>query len=122
MLTPRKTRAPRKPAPFRMTSTVAVTLPLHVRDTMLAANPRLSPTIRAALSLYAHKARTIKVPDSYRPATQFDQHTSISAVVKPETLRQEYEHHASSIGITMAELILRCLYAYLKKESTGENT
>lgn len=122
MTTPRKTRAPRKPNPFRMTYTLATTLPLHMRDAMIAANPKMSPTIRAALLKYAHKAKTIKVPDTHRPPAQFDQQTTVSAVVKPDSLRQEYEHHASIFGITMSELILRCLYAYLKGEIQGQNT
>ena len=123
MTTPRKTRAPRKFSPFRMSAVVSCTLSTTMHTALLAADPKnKSKTIRAALLKYAHQTKPIKVPDEYRPPKDPRQQVSVSLVLKPESLRQEYEHHASIRGIPMSELILRCLYAYLKKENTGEIT
>jgi hypothetical protein len=123
MTTPRKTRAPRKPNPFRMSAVVSCTLSTTLHDALLAINPaNKSKTIRAALLKYAHKAKAIKVPDAYRPPAQFNQQVAVSLSLKPDTLRQEYEHHASILGITQSELILRCVYAYVKEAETEGET
>jgi len=115
MTTPRKTRAPRKPSDFRMTYAVASTISIPLHTALLELQPRRSTAIRDALSTYAHKANNLKVSDAYRPPARFDQQVSISAVVKPEALRQKYESHAFTLGITMSELVLRCLCAYVGK-------
>ncbi len=123
MTTPRKNRAPRKFSPFRMSAVVSCTLPTTMHTVLLAADPKnKSNTIRAALLKYAHKAKTIKVPHEYRPPKNPYEQISVSLVLKPEALRQEYEHHASIHGIPMSELILRCLYAYLVRDVKSQNT
>jgi hypothetical protein len=123
MPTPRKTRAPRKYSPFRMSAVVSCTLSTSMHTALLAADPKnKSKTIRTALSMYAHAAKPIKVPDEYRPPKDFNQQVSVSLVLKPEALRQEYEHHASVRGIPMSELILRCLYAYLFRNVEAKHT
>ena len=127
MTTPRKTRAPRKFNRFRMSAVVSCTLSASIHAALLAHDPKnKSKTIRAALLKYAHQTKPIKVPDEYRPPKNPYEQVSVSLVIKPESLRQEYEHHASIRGIPMSELILRCLYAYLvrdvEKGNTGENT
>lgn len=121
MTTPRKTRAPRKFSPFRMSAVVSCTLSIPMHTALLAADPKnKSKTIRAALLKYAHQTKAIKVPDEYRPPKDFGQQVAVSLSLKPESLRQEYEHHASIRGIPMSELILRCLYAYLSEELKAE--
>lgn len=130
MTTPRKTRAPRKPSPFRISAVVSTTLSRPLHDALLTADPKnKSKTIRLALLKYAHKAKTIKVPADLRPPKQFDQQVAVSLVIKPHSQREEYEHHASLAGIPLSELILRCVYAYMKEnkaetmgEMEGENT
>lgn len=124
MTTPRKIRAPRTPSLFRTSSVVSCTLSRPLHDALLTADLKnKSKTIRTALHKYAPKAKAIKVPDAYRPPAQFDQQVAVSLSLKPDSIRQEYAHRASILGITMSELILRCVYAYLqetKAETTGE--
>jgi hypothetical protein len=120
MTTIRKTRAPRKFNPFRMSSVVSCTISVTLHTALLAHGPNKSKTIRDALLKYAHQIKPIKVPDEYRPPKDFNQQVSVSLVIKPEALRYEYEHHAAIRNIPLSELILRCLYAHLIRDTKGE--
>lgn len=121
MTTPRKTRAPRKPDPFRMSPVVSCTISAPMNAALLTYDPtNRSKTIRAALLNHAHKAKPIKVPAEFRPPKEFNQQVSVSLILKPESLRQEYEQHAKNLNITMSELILRCVYAYLSGKLEAE--
>lgn len=118
---PRKTRAPRTPSTFRTTSVVAATISLPMRqhlDAYCSANRdtnrlTLSKLIRASLSEYARKVKTTKVPDEFRPPADYRNQSNISAVIKDPTERDQYEGFARHYGITMSELILRCLFCYV---------
>ena len=105
---------------FRLSSTVSCTTSSHMRsllDAFVATHStNNSRAVRLALLNYADKAGTISVPDIYQPRHPAHPEltpTTINLSIKPESLRNEYEAHAISYGITMSELVLRCMYAHL---------
>jgi hypothetical protein len=121
--TPRKTRSPRIPSDFRISTGIAVSVSSTFKHALLQAlrdpqHPRYNPrgmasTVRAALQTHYRKARSIQVPAAYRPTADYRDNSTIATPMKSEALRSRYEATAYNYGITMSELMLRCLTAYM---------
>lgn len=96
-------------AKFRTSATVTSTVPasLFARIEEFAEdnNVSRSAVIRDSLLHHAHKAKSISAPPLVAPR-------DINAAIKPDSLRREYEAYANRYGISMSELVLRCLSAY----------
>ena len=122
---PRKTRAPRVLSTFRLSNGVGSTISTAFRQEIAQAlsdpqHPKynskgVSGLIRVALHTYYRRANTLKPPAFYCPSTVYQNNSSISTVFKSPEIRNRYEAAAYSYGITMSELILRCLVAYMRK-------
>lgn len=107
---------------FRLTSSIAtVTSPL-VRNTIASLKLRkgVSEAIRAAMTKYAHQAKTLRVPQEYQPPKDYADRVFVLAIVPP-VLRDEYEAYAKQYDIPMSELVLRCLSAWLRHQTTTPN-
>lgn len=112
----RRTRAPRsKPTLFRMTNIIATTVSAQLRDHLKACTPgwTTSRAIRTALDLHARTVRNYKVPDAYRPPTRYQDQINLSTTLREPGQRELYEGLARNYGITMSELILRCLCVFV---------
>ena len=98
-------------AAFRTSSIVTSTIPAHVFSALEAfaeANGlSRSAAIRNALLNHAHKASSLTTPPMQAPC-------NVNTNIKPDSLRREYEAHAKRCGITVSELVLRCLSAYIE--------
>jgi hypothetical protein len=99
-------------AAFRISSVVTSTIPAHVFSTLEAfteaSGLSRSAAIRNALLHHAHKVSSLTTPPMQAPC-------NVSTNIKPDSLRREYEAHAKRCGITMSELVLRCLSAYIDR-------
>ena len=128
----RKTRTPRVPSTFHLSNGVGATIPYTFKQKLKQAlsdpqHPRynhgsISGAICSSLIEYHKKAKKIKVPDAYRPAARYQDNSSISGALKDKQLRTQYEAIAYGYGITMSELILRCLTAYMEDAPTTQKT
>lgn len=124
---PRKTRAPRMLSTFRLSNGVGATISTAFRQEIAQAlsdpqHPKynskgMSGLIRAALHDYYRRANVLKPPAFCYPSTTYQSNSTISATIKSPEMRSRYEAAAYSYGITMSELILRCLSAYMRKKT-----
>ena len=139
MSTSTPTSKPSKPsAKFRMCCAISTcgspllrarieALPKKPRKTKprkLKPNVRRKPkgnvaeTVRKALHLYAHMAKTVTVPEQFLPPQDYSKRVQLSAPLKTFAERDRYDAYAFSYGITVSELVLRCLTIYLDKHPT----
>jgi hypothetical protein len=101
---------------MRLTNHIATITSKQMREAIhdLDQPKGVSGAIRNAMLKYAHKATNLTVPLEFKPPADYADRAFISAVVPPE-LFLEYEAHARRYRITMAELVLRCLSAYVSR-------
>lgn len=121
----RRTRAPRaKPTTFRMTNIVATTVSVQLRDTLKDRTPgwTTSRAIRTALDQHSRSVRTYKVPEAYRPPARYQDQINLSTTLTEPGLRELYDGLAHGYGITMSELILRCLCAFVASCPTQDQS
>ena len=117
--TKRVTYTPRKPrSSFRVSSEMHTAISQRLFDELTDLTSRKqvrsrSTLMREALSIYAHKAHKIKIPDAYQPPQAYHERVPLTVLVKPDSLRQEYELHAYKHRLTVSELVMRCIYAYV---------
>jgi hypothetical protein len=101
---------------MRLTNHIATITSEQMREAIrnLDQPKGVSGAIRNAMLKYAHKAERLTVPLDFKPPADYSDRAFISAVVSPE-LFLEYESLARKYRITMAELVLRCLSAYVER-------
>lgn len=140
--TPRVTRITRTPrksrSGFRMSNEMHTAISQRLLDELMQLTQTRqvrsrSTLIREALTVYAHKAHKIRVPADYQPPQAYHERLPLTVHIKPDSLRQEYETHAFKHRLTVSELLMRCIYAYVvgyitaqttenTEENEGENT
>lgn len=101
---------------MRLTNHIATITSEQMREAIrnLDQPKGVSGAIRNAMKLHAHKAERLTVPLDFKPPANYSDRAFISAVVAPD-LFLEYETLARRYRITMAELVLRCLSAYVDR-------
>ena len=99
---------------LNLSSNIAATSSPAMRTAIANLHLRkgVSEAVRTSLSMYAHKAKHLKVPEKFQPPENYADRYFITTVVSP-ALKDNYIAHANSYGIPVAELILRCLSEYL---------
>ena len=122
----------RTPATFRTSHAVSFTATLRLRDHLrvYATRHGLSPAevVRNAIVKYAHEAAHLSVPPEYQPRHPDHLHqpesllVNISTTINSDGLRREYEAHAKDNGITISQLILRCVCAQMLVDSVSPLT
>jgi hypothetical protein len=103
---------------FRLTSLIATVSSQQMREAIeaLPAYCGASSAIREAMSVHAHKAKSLRTPPEFQPPKTYADRLFLNAVVDAEA-KQDYEILAKRCGITMSELVLRCLSAYVLRSA-----
>jgi hypothetical protein len=97
---------------FRLTSLIATVSSPQMREAIEALHCSTSDAIREAMSVHAHKAKSLRVPPKFQPPKTYADRLFINAIVDAAA-KQDYETLAESYNIPMSELVLRCLSAYV---------
>ena len=97
---------------FRLTSLLATVSSPQMREAIKTLQCSASDAIREAMSVHAHKAKSLRVPPEFQPPKTYADRLFLTVVVDAET-KQDYEVLAKRYDIPMSELVLRCLSAYV---------
>jgi len=73
-----------------------------------------SDAIREAMSVHAHKAKSLRVPLKFQPPKTYAGRLFLNVAVDAEA-KQDYEILAKRYDIPVSELVLRCLSAYIDR-------
>lgn len=104
---------------LRLSSQIATVSSQQMREAIeaLPAYCGASSAIREAMSVHAHKAKSLRVPPKFQPPKTYADRLFLNAVVDAEA-KQDYEILAKRYDIPVSELVLRCLSAYIDQHRT----
>jgi hypothetical protein len=83
-----------------------------MREALEKLHCNKSDAIREAMSVHAHKAKSLRVPPKFQPPKTYADRLFLNVAVDTEA-KQDYEILAKRYDIPVSELVLRCLSAYV---------
>ena len=99
---------------LRLSSLIATVSSQQMREAIEELHYSKSDAIREAMSVHAHKAKSLRVPLKFQPPKTYAGRLFLNVAVDAEA-KQDYEILAKRYGIPVSELVLRCLSAYIDR-------
>lgn len=101
---------------LRLSSKIATVSSQQMRKAIEALQCSTSDAMREAMSVHAHKAKSLRVPPEFQPPKTYADRLFINAEVYVGA-KQDYEILAKRYDIPVSELVLRCLSAYVLRSA-----